>query len=449
LATVQLKRWIPRLIGIALAAGVVAFLVIKQPWAKGADPITFSTVQVGKGTIAAQVTANGTLSAVTTVQVGAQVSGRVVELHADWNDQVKKGQVVAKLDDVVLKSQVDQAAANLELADANINKAQVALVDADRQNKRQIVLQQQALVATTTVEEAQVTYDTAKAALIAAKAARDQAIANLAQAKLNLSYCTIYSPVNGTVLSRAVDVGQTVAASLQAPILFTIAEDLARMQIDTAVSEGDVGRLVEGMKATFVVDAYPGRQFVGVVRQIRNAPTTTQGVVTYDAVISVDNTDKALRPGMTANVTFVLAQVADAIKIPNGALRFKPTREQMMAVWAQFGGRGSGSGSGRRHRGSGSGEGSCDAMPGGLPSGFGGPPGPGGPPGGGAMGRNFGDKKPVWKLVNGRPKMVLIKPGLSDGSSTQLVEGELEPGDQLITEIVGVAATPTRKVGAF
>jgi HlyD family secretion protein len=437
LATVQLKRWIPRLIGIALAAGVIAFLVIKQPWAKGVDPITFSTLPVGKGTIAAQVTANGTLSAVTTVQVGAQVSGRVVELHADWNDQVKKGQVVAKLDDVVLKSQVDQAAANLELALANINKAEVALVDADRQNKRQIVLQQQALVATTTVEEAQVTYDTAKAALIAAKAARDQAVANLDQAKLNLSYCTIYSPVNGVVLSRAVDVGQTVAASLQAPVLFTIAEDLARMQIDTSVSEGDVGRLVEGMKATFTVDAYPGRVFNGVVRQIRNAPTTTQGVVTYDAVINVDNTDHALRPGMTANVTFVLAQVADAIKIPNGALRFKPTREQIMAVFAQFG-RGSGSGSGRRHRGSGAGSDGGEGGPGG-----------GGGGSGGFGKRDFGDKKPVWKLVDGRPHMVLVKPGLSDGSSTQLVEGDLQPGDQLITEIIGAPAAPTRKVGAF
>ncbi|HET9624186.1 MAG TPA: efflux RND transporter periplasmic adaptor subunit [Kofleriaceae bacterium] len=427
-----LKRWIPRLIGIALAAGLAAFLLITQPWAKHADPITFSTVSVGKGTIAAQVTANGTLSAVSTVQVGAQVSGRVVELHADWNDQVKKGQVVAKLDDVILKSQVDQAAANLALAAANVNKAEVALVDAERQNKRQVVLQQQALVATTTVEEAQVTYDTAKAALIAAKATRDQAVANLAQAKLNLSYATIYSPVDGTVLSRAVDVGQTVAASLQAPVLFTIAQDLTRMQIDTAVAEADVGRLVESMKATFAVDAYPGRQFVGKVRQIRNAPTTTQGVVTYDAVIDVDNTDHALRPGMTANVTFVLAQVADAVKIPNAALRFKPTREQMMAVFTQFG-----RGSGHRRQG--------EAGEAGGPGGFRGAGGGSG----GAGKRDFGDKKPVWKLVDGRPKMVLVKPGLSDGSSTQLVEGELEPGDQLVTEIIGAPTGPTRKVGAF
>ena len=141
------------------------------------------------------------------------------------------------------------------------------------------------------------------------------------------------------MLSRAVDVGQTVAASLQAPVLFTIAEDLARMQIDTAVAEADVGRLKEGMKATFTVDAFPGKTFKGIVRQVRNAPTTTQGVVTYDAVIDVDNSDKSLRPGMTANVTFVLAQVADAIKIPNSALRFKPTRDQMQAIFADSGGR--------------------------------------------------------------------------------------------------------------
>jgi HlyD family secretion protein len=253
------------------------------------------------------------------------------------------------------------------------------------------------------------------------------------------------------VLSRAVDVGQTVAASLQAPVLFTIAEDLARMQIDTAVAEGDVGRLVEGMKATFTVDAFPGRQFQGQVRQVRNAPTTTQGVVTYDAVIDVDNSDHALRPGMTTNVTFVLAQVADAIKIPNAALRFKPTAEQRAALMAEFGGgrRGSGSGSGgpggMGRRGSGAGPG--------------GPGGPGGSAGArmdaasGASGaipqRDLGDKKRLFKLVDGKPHMVLIKPGLTDGSSTQMLEGDLQPGDLLVTDILGVPAAPTRKIGAF
>src|SRR5262249_31043247 len=319
---------------------------------------------------------------------------------ADFNDKVKKGQVIAKLDDVVLKSQIDQAAAALALAAANVNKAQVALDDADRQLKRNKTLQEQQLIAGATLEAAQVAYDTAKAALVAARATQAQAAANLSQAKLNLSYATIYSPVDGVVLSRAVDVGQTVAASLQAPVLFTIAEDLARMQIDTAVAEGDVGRLTEGMKATFTVDAFPGRQFHGTVRQVRNAPTTTQGVVTYDAVIDVDNSDHALRPGMTANVTFVLAQVADAVKIPNAALRFKPTREQLMAVFAQFGGRGgrgSGGPGGPGRRGSGDGSGGpSGGMPGGMPGGMSGSGGPMGQ-------RELGDKKRLFKLVDGRP----------------------------------------------
>jgi len=445
LPTVKLKRWLPRIIVFALAAGAAAFLLVKKPWAKGEDPITFSTVPVTKGPIAAQVTANGTLSAVKTVQVGAQVSGRVTELHADFNDKVTQGQLIAKLDDVVLKSQIDQAAANLALAAANVNKAEVALADADRQYKRQKVLQDQQLVAGATVESAQVAYDTARAALVAARATQAQAAANLAQAKLSLSYATIYSPVDGVVLSRAVDVGQTVAASLQAPVLFTIAEDLARMQIDTAVAEGDVGRLTEGMKSTFTVDAFPGRQFHGVVRQVRNAPTTTQGVVTYDAVIDVDNTDHALRPGMTTNVTFVLAQVADAVKIPNAALRFKPTREQLMAVFAQFGGRGSGgSGSGRRGSGDGSG-GPGRGMEAGMPGMPGGMSGSGGPMGQ----RDLGDKKRLFKLVDGRPHPVLVKPGLTDGSSTEMVEGDLKPGDELITDILGVPTGPTRKLGAF
>jgi HlyD family secretion protein len=459
LSNVLVKRWIPRIVVLALIAGVAAFLVIKKPWARGADPITFSTVPVTRGTIAAQVTANGTLSAVGTVQVGAQVSGRVVEVLVDFNDQVKKGQVLAKLDESVLNAQIESSAANLAVAAANVSRAEVAVADTERQLQRQKSLHDQQLVAGAAVEAAQVAYDTARASLVAAKATRSQAGANLAQAKLSLTYATIYSPVDGIVLSRTVDRGQTVAASLQAPTLFTIAEDLSRMQIDTAVSEADVGRLVEDMKATFTVDAFPGRQFDGKVRQVRNAPTTTQGVVTYDAVIDVDNSDKALRPGMTANVTFVLAHVADAVKIPNSALRFKPTREQIQAVMAQFGrapgGRGgsggaggpggtggmSGSGDrgGRRRggegaAGSGSGRSPMDAATAAS---------------GGAPRRDFGDRKPVFKLEDGRPKMVLIKTGLTDGSSTELVEGDIQAGDQLVTEIIGAPTGPTRRVGAF
>ncbi len=432
--TVKLKRWVPRILLIALVAAGTTVLVLKKPWAKKDAPIAFQSLPVGKGNIAAQVTANGTLSAVKTVTVGAQVGGKITFIYVDWNDHVTKGQVIAKLDELVLKSEVEQAAANVQAAVAAVNKAEVALVDGERQWKRQKGLEDQKLVAAMTVEGYEVTYDTAKTALTSAKAGVAQAIANLDQAKLNLSYATIYSPVTGTVLSRAVDVGQTVNAGLSAPTLFTIAEDLAKMQIDTSVAEGDVGRIADNMKASFTVDAFPGRTFEGTVRQVRNSPTVTSGVVTYDAVIDVDNKDYNLRPGMTASCTFVLAQVTDVIKIPNAALRFRLSRDQMQAIFASFGGRGSG---GHHH---GSGGGSDGSGDGSAPT----------PRKMGADGKpDYGDKKPVWKLSpEGRPKMVLVKLGLTDGSSTQLLEGDLAAGDQLITEVTGLP-TQARKAGPF
>jgi HlyD family secretion protein len=432
------KKWIPRLVALAVIGGAAAFVVFWwTPWKKADSTIEFQTVAVGRGSIQAQVTANGTLSARGTVLVGAQVSGRVVDLKADFNDQVKKGQVIAKLDEQVLRAQIDQAQAAYDLAVANLRKANVAVADAKRQLERQRTLKEQQLVAATALEQAEVAHDTAIAQVTASKAQVSQAAANLAQAKTNLSYATITSPVDGVVLSRSVELGQTVASSLQAPTLFTIAEDLAKMQINTAVAEADVGRLEAEMKATFTVDAFPGKTFEGTVRQVRNSPTTVSGVVTYDAVIDVENPEKTLRPGMTASVTFVLDHVADTIKIPNSALRFKPTREQMAALREELGMEGRGSG-GRGSEGRGSGR------RGGGDRGSGGPGGPGGPTGE----RRFGDRKPVYKLVDGKPQMVLIKPGLTDGSSTQMIEGDLQPGDQLITEISGVAA-PARRVGAF
>lgn len=438
-----MKKIITRVIVLAVLAGGIAFLVITKPWAGDSDELKFQTVTVGKGSIAAQVTAAGALSARSTVQVGAQVSGRVVELHADFNDKVKKGQLIAKLDDSVLRAQIDQMNAAYQVAVANMKRSEVAVKDAERQLARQKVLKDQSLIAGATVEQYETTLDTARAQLLASKAQVSQAAASLRQGKTNLGYATIYSPVDGTVLSRSVDVGQTVAASLQAPTLFTIAEDLSRMQIDTAVAEADVGRLAEGMKATFTVDAFSGKTFEGVVRQVRNSPTTTQGVVTYDAVIDVENKELNLRPGMTANVTFVLDQVADTVKIPNAALRFKLSGDQMRALAAHYGVT-----SLRDLRGGGAPGGAGGA--GGPPGAMGGPPGGMGGPPGGAGGRppRLGDRKMVWKLENGKPLPVLIKPGLTDGSATQLVEGDLKPNDLLITEITGLPAQ-TRKVGAF
>jgi HlyD family secretion protein len=438
----KFARWLPRVVLIAIIAAVTAFLWIKKPWEPSAPDITFTTVPVAKGSISAQVTAAGTLSARTTVQVGAQVSGRVVKLFADFNDKVKKGQVIAKLDDSLSKAQVDQQQAAYDLAVANVKKAEVALNDGERQYKRQKGLEDQQLVAATTVEGFELTRDTAKAALVASKASVAQAWANLDQAKTNVAYATIYSPIDGTVLTRSYDEGQTVQSSFSAPTLFTIAADLSLMQIDTAVTEGDVGRLADGMKATFTVDAHPGTTFEGTVRQVRNSPTTTSGVVTYDAVIDVDNHEHLLRPGMTANVTFVLQKVDDVIKIPNAALRFKPTRDQIAALMERFGGgRGSGHrGSGHRGSGEAGGTGGAGAPPG-MGMGMGGAGGAGGF-------KKDPDRKMLFKLVDGKPKMVFVKLGLTDGSSTQLVDGDVEAGDLLITEIQGLPAQQ-RKLGAF
>lgn len=434
------KRWISRIVVLAIIAGGAAFLIVKKPWADKPTPITFSTVQAGKGTIAAQVTATGTLSARSTVVIGAQVSGRVLELHADFNDQVKKGQIIAKLDELVLKAQIDQAQAAYDVAVANQRRSAVAVTDGERQLKRQRTLQEQQLIAAATVDTAEVTRDTAIASLAASKAQVNQAAATLKQARTNLSYATIVSPVDGTVLSRSVELGQTVQSSMTAPTLFTIAEDLARMQINTAVAEADVGRITEGLKATFTVDAFPGKTFEGLVRQVRNSPTTTSGVVTYDAVIDVENPEKNLRPGMTANVTFVLQQVADAIKIPNAALRFKPGREQLQALFAQFGGappgmRGGSGGSGGARAGGSGGRGG-DGAPGGE--------GSGGP---GAGGGGRGGRTRLFKLVDGKPQMVVAKLGMTDGSSTELLEGDIKPGDELITEVKGLPAATASPAG--
>ncbi len=426
-----MKKLVPRLLVLAAIAAVAAYLVIKRPWASASAAVKLQTVAVTRGNISAQVTASGTLSARGTVQVGAQVSGRVVEIHADWNDKVKKGQIIAKLDDSVLKAQIEQMSAAYAVAVANQKKAEVSVMDAERQLARQKGLAAQSLVASAVVEQAEVALETARAGLAAARAQVAQSAASLKQGRTNLGYATIYSPVDGVVLARAVELGQTVAASLQAPTLFTIAEDLARMQIDTAVAEADVGRLKEGMKATFTVDAFAGKTFDGVVRQIRNSPTTTSGVVTYDAVIDVDNLELSLKPGMTANVTFVLEQVTDVIKIPNAALRMRLTPDQMRAMAEYYGLRRPNGANGRAPAAGGSASGA---------------PGGNGAPGGFAA--RLGDKRMVWKLEDGKPKMVLIKPGLTDGSATQLVEGELKPQDLLITEITGLPA-PSRKIGAF
>jgi HlyD family secretion protein len=429
-----MARLVSRWTLVTLVAGSGVYCALAQPWASAAPRLSFATVAVGKGALSAQVTAAGALSARRTVAVGAQASGKVVALHADFNQRVRRGQVIARLDDAGARAELEQGQAEHRQAEAARLQAEVALRDAEQRLARQRALLAQQLVAAALVEDAETARELAEAELAAARARVRQAAAGVARRRLQLGYTVITSPIDGVVLARSIDVGQTVAASLQAPTLFTIAEDLALMQIEAAVAEADIGRLAAGQRARFTVDAYPGKRLEGTVRQVRNAPTTVQGVVTYVAVIDVGNPEGILRPGMTANVTFVLEEVADAVTIPNPALRLRLSAEQIAGIEAEYGAvRGADNADAR-------------AGQGGARGGARGARGERGERRGG--GRR--ERQAVWKLENGKPKMVMIRPGLSDGSATQMLEGELRPADLLITEIRGLpSASSPRKVSAF
>ncbi len=343
----------------------------------------YVTAPVERGDLVARVTATGTLSALVTVQVGSQVSGRIQELLADFNTPVKKGQVIARIDPRLFQAAVEREEANLLAAEGNLVKARADAQDAERKFVRARALQAQKVVSRADLDTAQAAAAAAKGQRAAAEGSVAQARAALNQAKINLDYSTIVSPTDGVVIARNVDVGQTVAASLQAPTLFLIAQDLTKMQVDTSVAEADVGKLRAGLPATFTVDAYPGERFKGVVRQIRNAPETRLNVVTYDAVLDVSNDDLRLKPGMTANVTFVVAQRRDVLTVPNAALRFTPADEI---------------------RGSGD-RGAPDA-----------------------------EGRPVWVLRDGRPGRIVIRTGITNGSLTEVLSGGLRAGDLVITD---------------
>ena len=305
-----------------------------------------------RGEIGSVVTATGTINPVVTVLVGSQISGTIKALNADFNSRVKEGEVIAQIDPAILEAQVEQAKANvlgaqsnlmnskanLQSVQANLVKAEVAVEDTKKTLNRYNELMKMSAIAQSALDTAQANYDSAvaqrnavKAQIEVAKAQVESAAAQverdkaaLRMSETNLRYTTIRSPVNGIVISRNVDVGQTVAASLQAPTLFTIAKDLTQMQVDTNMSEADIGRILMGQEATFTVDAYPEKTFRGRVSVIRNAPTIIQNVVTYDVVIQVDNKELKLKPGMTANVSVIIAHKDGVLKLPNAALRYRP-----------------------------------------------------------------------------------------------------------------------------
>ena len=314
-----MKKYLVILTVVLLVSGIAGFFYLKRT-----PEISYKTAKIERGTIISTVAATGNLSAVTTVQVGTQVSGTIQKLYVDYNSRVKKGQAIAEIDPSLFNASVEQSQGNFLTAEANLLKAKVALADAERTYNRNRKLLADGIISQGDYDVAETAYQSAKAGLKAAEGSVAQTRGSLMQSKTNLRYSVIRSPVDGVVISRAVDVGQTVAASFQTPTLFTIAQDLTKMQIEVSVDEADISRIKLDQNATFTVDSYPEQSFKGKVVQIRNAPVITQNLVTYVTVVNVDNTDLKLKPGMTANVSIEVARKDDALKLPPAALRFKP-----------------------------------------------------------------------------------------------------------------------------
>jgi len=393
---------------LAVTASVAAYYRANS----GTDAPQFTTATVTRGDVVQTVEATGTLEAVTTVQVGSQVSGTIASLHADFNSQVKKGQVVARLEPSVLQAQVEQARASLDRLQADVDRARVTVDDAQQKQKRAHELFAQGLIAAADNDTADVTARQAQASLVAAQAQVTQARASLNQAEVNLSHTVITAPVDGTVISRSVDVGQTVAASMSAPTLFEIARDLREMQVNASIDEADIGQIASGQSVTFRVDAYPNDTFTGRVSQVRLNPVVTQNVVSYVTVIDVPNPELKLKPGMTATVTIEVARADDVVRVPVSALRFRPTTE-MLADARPAGTSGTQAPNTERARTGAARERSANADA--------------------AVAR-------VWTLQDGVLHPVRVHTGVSDGTATAILGDALSEGTAIVTGVVASAS---------
>ncbi|WP_233217475.1 efflux RND transporter periplasmic adaptor subunit [Trinickia dabaoshanensis] len=361
-------------------------------WSMQPAPPHYVTQSITRGDIAHSISATGTVNPVLTIIVGSYVSGVIQQQFCDFNTRVRKGQLCAKIDPRPYQALVDQARADLANARAQIVKDRAQLAYAKSAAERNATLLQHGIVSRDTAENARSAYDQARAQVAVDTAVIEQRSAGLRTAEVNLDYTNIVSPVDGTVVSRNITIGQTVAASFQTPTLFLIATDLTQMQVDTNVSESDIGGLHENTPATFTVEAYPKRRFEGRVVQVRQAPQTVQNVVTYDVVIGVRNTDLSLKPGMTATARIVLSTRERVLRAPDPALRFTPSRASAQP-----------------------------ALPA-LPAGSG----------------------RVWVLRNARPVAVTVTTGLDDDSYSEITSGDLHEGDAVIIgETTGGASAPT------
>src|SRR5918992_878237 len=312
---------------VAIGAGAGAYYMRRS----GPEP-QVSTAQLSRGDVVDAVAATGTLEAVETVDVGTQVSGVVKELHADFNSIVRKGQIIARLDPSLIQTQVEQNRANVVRAEADLERFRVALADAQQKLDRAKQMWERNLIPRTELETTEVNVKSAEAQIRSSQAALTQARANLNQQQVNLQHTVIEAPIDGIVIARNVDVGQTVAASMSAPTLYVLAADLTKMQVLANIDEADVGRMRPGQAVIFRVDAYPADTFTGNVHQVRLQPAVVQNVVTYSTVIAVPNNELKLKPGMTANVSIEIARRSNVLRVPNAALRFRPTNEIFQAL---------------------------------------------------------------------------------------------------------------------
>ena len=371
-------RWvIASVIVLAVAAAAI------EAWRESTMTATvhYVTTPVTRGAVTRTVTASGSVNPETTIQVGTYVSGVIQELLCDYNTLVRKGQLCAKIDPRPYQTIVDQNQANLSTAKAQLGKDQTTLAYAKLTHDRTTDLRERGIVSQDTLDGAKSAYDQAASQVELDKSSIEERQAALNAANINLGYTNIISPVSGTVVSRSITMGQTVAASFQTPTLFLIATDLTKMQVDTNVSESDIGGVTVGNEATFTVEAFPNHVFNGRVTQLRQAPQTVQNVVTYDVVISVGNPDLLLKPGMTATARIIVDRRDNVVRVPDQALRY---------------------------------------VPGGLAAAS-------GRPAGGASAPTR-----VWVLRSGRPTAVPVTTGLDDDTQSEIVHGELKPGDELV-----------------
>ncbi len=422
-----------RSVGAILVVGLLVVGGGVWAWrrASSVPPVTFRTARVERGAVEATVTATGALNAVVTVQVGSQVSGTIQKLGADFNSKVTEGQVIAQIDPTRFKANFAQAEAALKSAEAAQVRAVVNVRQAKVELERAKSLADKQVIGAAELDAAKSKFDQAVADQAAAEAQVGQSRASVGVARVDLEHTTIKAPIAGTVLQRSVDVGQTVAASLQAPVLFTIAQDLSRMEVHAAIDEADVGKLHEGQEAAFTVDAYPGETFRGTIFQIRSQPTVTQNVVTYDAVLRVENPDSKLRPGMTASVRAISQRHEGVLRLPNSALRFRPTADLIEKL---AGGPDGGTGGApAQAQGARPARGSGDATK---------PPGDG-------RGATTGRWAKAYTARGQKVVAIRFRPGISDDEYTEILQGALQEGDEVVIEATGGAAgAPSGAAGA-